>query len=208
MSATDLTLQDGASVTTQAAIANGGNIRLSVADFLYLVDSKITTSVLGANGNGGNIVIDPALLVLDHSQIIAQAVAGAGGNITISASIFLPSADSIVSASSQLGISGAVELIGPRVDLNGSLVVLSGELRNAADILRTGCAARGWKQSSLVDAGHGGLPQDTETTIPALYIVDRDLPGRGAAPAGETAAGDTPALPALRERVHLTMGCG
>jgi large exoprotein involved in heme utilization and adhesion len=160
--------------------------------------------VLGAAGNGGNIAIDPALLVLDHSSIIAQAVAGHGGNITIAAGNFIASSDSIVSASSQLGISGNVELIGPRVDLNGSLVVLASELRSAADILRTGCRARGGKQSSLVDAGHGGLPQDTETTIPALYIVDRDPAPRPGGAAGEGG----PRLPTAREKIHPTMGCG
>jgi hypothetical protein len=145
--------------------------------------------------------------VLDHSSIIAQAIAGHGGNITIIAGDFLPSNDSIVSASSQLGISGSIELIGPRVDLNGSLVVLSSELRSAAEVLRTSCGARGRKQSSLVDAGHGGLPQDTATTIPALYIANRDL-GRDVAPAPGVVARENLPLHPMRERVHLTMGCG
>jgi hypothetical protein len=202
-------LESGASISTRAATANGGNITLSVADFLYLVSSKITTSVLGSNGNGGNITIDPQLLVLDHSSIIAQAVAGHGGNITISADNFLPSDDSIVSASSQLGISGTIELIGPRVDLNGSLVVLSSELRNAANILRTSCGAQGREQSSLVDKGHGGPPQDTETTIPALYMVNRDI-GSAVAPASGSgkASREDRLLPAAREMIHLRMGCG
>jgi large exoprotein involved in heme utilization and adhesion len=207
VSAANLTLQNGASISTQAATANGGNIVLSVNDFLYLVSSKITTSVGGAGGNGGNISIDPQLLVLDHSSIIAQAVAGHGGNIKIVAGDFLPSDDSIVSASSQLGISGSIELIGPRVDLNGSLVVLSSELRSAAEVLRTSCNARGRKQSSLVDAGHGGLPQDTGTTIPALYIANRDL-GFDIAPAPGKAAEENLPLQPMRERVRLTMGCG
>ena len=198
-----LNLSNGATITTAAATADGGNITLSVADFLYLVSSKITTSVLGASGNGGNITIDPSLIVLNHSSIIAQAVAGHGGNITINAGDFIASPDSVVSASSQLGISGTIELIGPRVDLNGSLVVLSSELRAAADVLRTGCDARGRKQSSLVDAGHGGLPQDTETTIPALYIVNRDV-----APRPGAATADTPRFRPVRETAHLTMSCG
>jgi filamentous hemagglutinin family protein len=207
VSAANMTLQYGASIATQAATANGGDINLKIGDFLYLVKSKITTSVLGAKGNGGNITIDPLLLVLDSSSIIAQAVAGEGGNITIRANNFLASDDSIVSASSQLGISGTIELIGPRVDLNGSLVVLSSELKSAADIARTSCEGHGRPQSSLVDAGHGGLPQDTEAAIPALYIVDRDL-GRDIAPTLGMAPSHDPPIAPLGTTLHLTMGCG
>jgi hypothetical protein len=35
--------------------------------------------------NGGNITIDPQFVVLDHSSIIAQAIEGHGGDITINA---------------------------------------------------------------------------------------------------------------------------
>jgi hypothetical protein len=52
-----------------------------------------------------------------------------GGNITIDTGEFLKSADSLVSASSELGVSGTVDLIGPRVDFNGALISLQGELR-------------------------------------------------------------------------------
>jgi filamentous hemagglutinin family protein len=208
VSATNMTLQNGGAITTQAASANGGDIDLSVGNFLYLVKSQISTSVLGSNGNGGNITIDPLLLVLDSSSIIAQAVAGHGGNITIVANNFLPSDDSIVSASSQLGISGSIELIGPRVDLNGSLVVLSADLRSAADVLRTSCEAHGRKQSRLVDKGYGGLPQDTESAIPALYIVNRDI-GLDTGPAAAKGAAwlRDPLLPPLPQTAHLTMDC-
>src|SRR5439155_18788476 len=140
VTALNLKMTGGAAISTEADSANGGNITLGVTDFLHLIDSRITTSVHADRGNGGNITIDPKLLVLDHSQIIAQAVLGHGGDITITANDFLPSSDSLVSASSSLGISGTVEVIGPRVDLNGSLVVLSSELRNAAAIFRESCA--------------------------------------------------------------------
>jgi len=103
-----------------------------------------------------------------------------------------PSGDSVVSASSQLGVSGAIEIVGPRVDLNGSLVVLTSELREAVEVLRNSCAARSaLPQSSLTGAGRGGLPQDPEASVPALYLADREaLPAAGRAnraPAGRTA---------------------
>jgi filamentous hemagglutinin family protein len=204
VTAVNLQMKNSATISTDAATANGGNINISVHDLMYLVDSQITTSVKGAFGNGGNIFIDPRLLVLQRSSIIAQAVRGHGGNITIIADQYLPSADSIVSATSQLGISGTVELIGPRVDLNGSLVVLSSELRAAAEILRDSCAARSaLPRSSLTDAGRGGLPQDPETMIPALYLAGRDAEGESTDDSISTP------MPFVRHgSLHVTTDCG
>jgi len=212
VSAANLRLFNDASISTEAASANGGNIELSIGNFFYIVDSAISTSVNGSTGNGGNISIDPILLVLSNSDIIAEAVAGHGGNITIVANNFLLSTDSLVSASSQLGISGTIELIGPRVDLNGSLVTLSGDLHGAARVARDNCGAKGGLRSSLVDSGRGGLPQDADATIPALYLAGRgaDRPwhaGLSFAPEGFS----TPALAATRQiysaSARLDMNC-
>jgi large exoprotein involved in heme utilization and adhesion len=190
VAASRLSLFDGASISTAAASANGGNIALSVGDRLYLRQSAITTSVGGAFGNGGNITIDPQLVVLDRSQIIAQAVQGHGGDILIAAGEFIPSATSLVSASSQLGISGTVEITGPRTDLNGSLVVLSSELRGNPLVARDNCDAGNRLRSSLVEAGRGGLPLDSRTMLPTLYLAGLDDP-----PAPRAAALLAPRLP-------------
>jgi hypothetical protein len=207
VSAVRLLMNDGASISTEAvgerSAASGGNITLHVRDFLHLVSSEISTSVKGDTGNGGNITIDPQLVILNHSSIIAQAIEGHGGNITITAGQFIPSADSIVSATSELGISGTVVINGPRVDVNGALVVLSTQLRGRTEVLREACAARADRpNSSLVEAGRGGLPQDPEATLPALYIAGRDLNLNP-----QTAGGSTGPSAALPTTVHLTMRC-
>jgi hypothetical protein len=136
------------------------------------------TATASRTGNGGNIAIDPQLVILDHSSIIAQAVEGHGGNITITADQFIPSSDSLVSASSQLGISGTVVINGPRVDVNGALVVLSTQLRGRTEVLREACESRtGRPLSSLVEAGRGGLPHDPESHPPRpLYRRPRPRP--------------------------------
>jgi filamentous hemagglutinin family protein len=206
VSATRLVMNNGAAISTEAAAstANGGNITLHVRDFLYLTSSEISTSVKGETGNGGNIAIDPQLVILDHSSIIAQAVEGHGGNITITADQFIPSSDSVVSASSELGISGTIVINGPRVDVNGALVVLSTQLRSRTEVLREACAARaGQPISSLVEAGRGGLPQDPEATLPALYIAGRDL-NPNPQPGNDTVELSGPAIPAT---ARLTMRC-
>jgi len=206
VSAFRLLLANGAAISTEAetSTANGGNITLKVGDFLYLLSGEITASVKGETGNGGNITIDPQSVVLNQSRIIAEAIAGHGGNITINANEFLQSADSVVSASSELGISGTIEIIGPRVDFNGVLVVLSSELRSAAQVLRNSCAAQaGLPQSSLVEGGRGGLPQDPDATLPALYIAGRDM-----SPTSPMVPGSPPPIPTQQTTARLFMHCG
>jgi large exoprotein involved in heme utilization and adhesion len=203
--AANLSMNDGAAISTQAQSANGGDITVSVGDLLNLVNSGITTSVLGAAGNGGNIVIATGLTVLDHGTIKAQAVGGNGGNITINkdSGTFVPSTESLVSASSQEGISGVVEING-FIPLNGTLVALSSELHKRAPLTRNSCAARaGRPQSSLVSAGRGGLPQDPDATLPALYIAGRDV--RLAPPAVPFRADAGGELPST---IHVAMRCG
>jgi large exoprotein involved in heme utilization and adhesion len=197
-------MSNGAVISTAAETANGGNITLKVNDLVYLLSSKITASVNLKTGNGVNITIVPQLVVLNHSSIIAQAAEGRGGNITINAGAFIPSADSIVSATSQTGISGTVSITG-LFNLSGALVVLSSELRGRAAVLREACAAYGDRPiSSLVEAGRGGLPQDPEATLPALYIADRDVnPSAGSGTEAGELSGDV-----SRTTVHLRMRCG
>jgi large exoprotein involved in heme utilization and adhesion len=204
ISASRLFLNDGATISTEAEAptANGGNIVLSLGDLLYLTAGEITTSVHGRTGNGGNIALTAPFVILDHSDVIAQAIAGHGGNITIDAGQYIPSFGSIVSASSELGVSGTVVVSGPLVDLNGTLVVMSSELRNPAALSRDSCAARaGRPQSSLYEAGRGGLPADPTENLPALYLAGRDIRlGPPVAAPRAAAVGDFPST--LESRLH------
>jgi hypothetical protein len=89
----------------------------------------------------------------------------------------------------------------PRVDVNGAVVVLSSELRSAAAVLRNSCAAQATQpQSSLVEAGRGGLPQDPQATLPALYFAGRDVNLNSQARA-------QPKRRASCKPEHLTMRC-
>jgi filamentous hemagglutinin family protein len=186
----------GAAISTEAATstANGGNIGMSLRDMVYLIDGEITTSVKGKTGNGGNITIASPFVILSGSDVIAQAVEGHGGNITIDAGQYIPSTDSIVSASSALGVSGNVVINGPPVALNGTLVVLSSELRSPVAVTRASCTVRApGLQSSLVEAGRGGLSEDPNASRPALFLAGRDLRlGPRVAPRRAEAEGDLP----------------
>ncbi len=65
-------------------------------------------------------------VVLDKGKIKAQADEGRGGDIHITTNQFIASPDSLVSASSRLGIDGDVEIDAPEVNMEDFMVVLPG----------------------------------------------------------------------------------
>ena len=74
-------VMNNSSMTTEATQASGGQIEITAPEMVQLSYSKISTSVAGSavDTAGGNIMIDPQFVVLQNSQVIAQAFAGAGG---------------------------------------------------------------------------------------------------------------------------------
>ena len=86
-------------------------------------------------GDGGNITIDSPTgnVIVDQSQIIADAVLGDGGDISVTARGFLASPDSIISASSEFGVAGNIEIASPATDIAGSLVQLPESLELLAE---------------------------------------------------------------------------
>ena len=153
-------LSQNGSVTTQASQASGGNITLQAIESIRLINSQLNTSVQGGPAtSGGNIMIDPAVVTLQNSQILAQAVQGQGGNINIIAGTFLADQSSVVSASSQFGLSGSVNIQSPLSNLSGTLATLPQRPLQGQHLLQQRCAAQAnGRLSSLVVAGRDALP--------------------------------------------------
>ena len=150
--------------------SDGGNIAIFAPRLIRLVDSQITTSVQSGVGGGGNIFIDPQFVLLQNSQIIANAFGGPGGNISIIAGQLIADPATIISASSALGIDGAVNIDAPDTDVSAGLAVLPAAYLDASSLLRGGCSAARAGLSSLVEVGRGGLPPD-----PGGYLPSMDL---------------------------------
>jgi large exoprotein involved in heme utilization and adhesion len=174
------------SVTTKSEHAGGGNIEINATDQFRLVNSQVNAS---AFLNGGNITIDPNVVILQNSQILAQAIQGNGGNITIFTPLFLADSSSLVSASSQFGLNGTVTIQSPTSNLSGSLGTLSSKTRQAQSLLTQRCAALvNGQASSFVVAGREHLPADPGgwLTSPLAFAgVDAD-PFREGAVAEDT----------------------
>ncbi len=102
-------LSGGSALTTASENADSGDIRIKTRDQLSLLDSRISTSVTGGNGQGGNIFIDPVFVVLGNSRIQANAYGGPGGNITVIGRYLIQS-DSVIEAESTLSTPGTIDL--------------------------------------------------------------------------------------------------
>ena len=95
----------------------------------------------------------------------------------IVADFFLASPDSVVDASSQLGVSGSVQIAAPRTDPSAALALLPATLFDASSLLRESCAGRaGPRASSLVDVGRGGLAAAPDGVSMSRYFADTSLP--------------------------------
>ena len=183
-------LAQNASITTEANQASGGDIVIQAIDSIRFINGRLSTSVLGGpDTSGGNITLDPAVVTLQNSQILAQAVQGAGGNITIIAGTFLADPTSVISASSQLGLSGAVNIQSPVSSLSGSLATLPQQPLPGQNLLRQRCAAQaGGRLSSLVIAGRDALPAEPGGWLMSpLMFADEDFTQSAQMPTSEPA---------------------
>jgi filamentous hemagglutinin family protein len=196
-------------ISTEATEGSGGNIAIEASDRLHLVRSAITASV--TSGSGGNITIsDPQLVLLEEgSRIVAQAVEGSGGNVSLAADVLLVSVDSLISASSALGVQGTVDLRAPDTDLAGELAALPESFLDAVALMKERCAARqgGERAGSFVVTGRHGVPASPDGPLPAFAEAAAPALARTREPRSELVA----ALlleRAERRPIGLLLGCG
>jgi len=172
----DTFLSQHSPVTTQGSQADGGNIQLTAPRMIRLRDSQVTAAVGGGPATvGGNISIDPQFVLLQNSQINANAFEGQGGNIRITAGVLLADPASRIDASSQRGISGQVNIQAPVTNISGTVAPLPQAFAQTAELLRNRCAARLHEGtvSSLVERGRDGVPPSPEGLLPSRLTRTR-----------------------------------
>jgi len=151
------------SVTTEANLASGGAIKITTtpSGTVQLTNSLISASVLDGTGGGGSVNIDPQFVILQNSQILAQATQGPGGNIFITTNLLLPDANSVISASSQFGVNGTITIQSPNAPASGKIQPLGKTPLLATSLLNQRCAAlAGGEFSSFTVAGRDSLPTE------------------------------------------------
>jgi len=163
---------NGGIISTDANDADGGNIVINVHELLTLRNnSQITATVSGGRGDGGNVVLaNPRFFQLYDSKVIANANRGRGGTILIVTHDSLNQKNSLISASSEHGSDGEVEIGMPNVDIS----TLSANFLDATTLIKKRCIARHFntQRSSFIIIGRNGLPNapdDLQTYIPLTW---------------------------------------
>jgi filamentous hemagglutinin family protein len=166
-----LTISNSSNLSASTASGAGGNIRLNLDETLILREnSRIDTQALG-KGNGGNITIDaPIIAGLKNSDIIANAVSGRGGNIqlTTQSLLGLKFSDQLtfgndITAGSELGINGTVQVNTIGVNPSSGIVTLPTEAIDPRQQVADGC--RRYRDSRFIVTGRGGIPDHAIRTV-------------------------------------------
>jgi filamentous hemagglutinin family protein len=160
--------QGGITASTVSGNGEGGNINLQVSNLLLMRHGSFISAEAGGSGNGGNISINSPVIVgieIDNSDIIANALRGAGGNINITTQglfglKFRPQLTdtSDITASSQFGLSGTVNISNLTFTPIAGLIELPTDVIDPSQRIVQGCRAYG--NSRFVATGRGGLPDD------------------------------------------------
>lgn len=157
-----ISLNDG-SIEAEASAGDQGNINIESQDFLLLRQgSRITTNAT-ETATGGNITIGAPIIVgAENSDISANAISGDGGRIqlTTRSLVGLEYRDRLteksdITASSELGASGIVQIESPNVDTDDGLVALPESLEDTNNQIAAGCIAQ---SNQFASTGRGGLP--------------------------------------------------
>lgn len=170
-------LDNGSAIIAETASGKSGNITLqnhreNLDLLLIRRGSRISTTagIENQGGDGGNITInapDGFIIAVpnENSDITANAFTGKGGNVQISAfgvygTQFRDKENpqtSDITASSQFGINGTVELNTPDIDPNSGLVNLPA-VPVDTQVAQTCTAGSAVAKSSFTITGRGGLP--------------------------------------------------
>ncbi|MEL7010568.1 MAG: filamentous hemagglutinin N-terminal domain-containing protein [Cyanobacteria bacterium J06588_4] len=147
-------------VTATATEGGGGNISLAT-NSLFLVDnSSISTSVLESDGGGGNIQIDNLDFIVgqNNSSIQANAVFGDGGQIEIDTTALFFDGSSKITASSQFGVDGVVEINNIESEKKLSTLQLAKNVTPPPAVVTSSCPVS--KNNTFAITGRGGMPNN------------------------------------------------
>ena len=170
----NLLQSSASSITTEAAAGDGGRILVS-GGAVDLLNSEISTTVLGSAGNGGDIQWNTNTWCWTTASCGPTRFFGNGGNMTIDLQQLIthPGRTATIEASSELGISGDINISTPETEGVRGVVVLSGDFLDTTALLdepaRHGLVLL--RPAAWCPRASGGLPvspddQDLPCTLP------------------------------------------
>ena len=176
-----LQLLNGSRISTVASgDADGGNIIIDGIDsqllrfLIFEGGSTISTENSGRFGNGGNIDIAAQFILAfpgELNQIIANAFEGDGGDIDIFTNAIFGPQFLNISASSQLGVNGEINIETVETDPANALTELPENVLDKSTQIADACAVPRSGQSQFVVTGRGGLPLMPSSRLAGSYLL-------------------------------------
>ncbi|MEI2578457.1 S-layer family protein [Scytonema sp. PRP1] len=176
INARSILLDNAGSITGATQSGEGGNIILETGSLQIRRSSQISAQA-GGTGNGGNITItgnSPAdsVVLLENSKITANAFEGRGGNIQINTQGLFVCPECQISATSQLGLDGAVQFITPDIAANQEAIDVPQEIVQPEEVVAQVCTAKKEQdRSEFTITGRGGLPPRPSEPLSSKALV-------------------------------------
>ncbi|OUC11736.1 MAG: hypothetical protein B0A82_26465 [Alkalinema sp. CACIAM 70d] len=174
---------DSGNIRASTFSGQGGDIQLQVRDLILLRHGSQITATSGGSGNGGNIKIQNKFLVgTENSDIVANAFRGQGGNIQITTQGIFGLAyrlqqtpESDITASSEFGVNGTVNVNTIGTEPNVGLTELPVNVTDSSQKIATGCSKT--QGSQFIATGRGGLPPNPnqEMMVTLVWSDLRDI---------------------------------
>ncbi|MEQ8859224.1 MAG: filamentous hemagglutinin N-terminal domain-containing protein [Pseudomonadales bacterium] len=160
----------GSSIRTNSSQSAGGDILVStVGSTVGLSDSTIEASA-GADGSGGDIDIATDQLLLRRSGILAEADAGNGGQVDLSVSVLLEDVESLISADSNTGTAGTINVSAPNDDVSSAVTPQNENVIPAPRVAQGRCTPEARRNaSSLVLEDRGGVRRAPDDYVLSHY---------------------------------------
>ena len=173
-------LDQKAQISAATVLGEGGNVILNSQTLILRNGSKITATA-GGTGNGGNITIDSPIIVgFENSDIVANASKGRGGNIEITTQGIFGlkyrdrlTSENDITASSEFGVNGTVQVNSLGLDPSSGLVKLDGDVIDSSRSISKGCSAN--QGNSFISTGRGGIPQNPKNKTDRTWTDIRSL---------------------------------
>ena len=141
---------------------------------------------------GANIDFDPQWIIIENSQILANAFEGQGGSIKFTADngIFIDTS-TLIDFSSTFGTSGSLDVQAPIQNLSGVITPLPQGTLKVAKMYAERCAAqKGGQFSSFVQGGRDGLPPSPGGFMPSPLQMIAPPSSAGSLPTISGASGN------------------
>ncbi|QLE56020.1 filamentous hemagglutinin N-terminal domain-containing protein [Nostoc sp. TCL26-01] len=186
INANEIRLDEQGKLFAQTISGKGGDINIKVTDLLLLRNHSQISATAGTNatsqGDGGNINIDApngfiVAVPSENSDISANAFQGKGGNVDINAfgvfgTQFREKLTDLsdITASSEFGLNGTVEINTPEVDPSEGVVNLPTQPVETK-LAQVCYAGFGRNRDSFTITGRGGLPDNPTDFLNADAVL-------------------------------------